>query len=236
MKQENLQIEQMIKKPSHPSSEEKIQSPNKIKSLQKSTTISSGFFLSLKDGKSHLPISKEMMLMNIRKHLKGSSKDNSFGSKEGGIKGLKNKNEQTKEEEKDSDNEENSSISSNYNEYDNFLRVTFKSDFLYKIGKVCAKSGFMLEKALKYLNDFLLIINFYKQDMETKSYNKLRTHAIYYIGIAYFQLGDSSISEKMLREIQIDLIETQGKDSKKAQKIDKILSTYFEKRFNTMEQ
>jgi len=137
--------------------------------------------------------------------------------------------------------EESGSSSSIHSESDtedtyDFLRVSYKSDFLYQIGKLWAKSGFMLDKALKYLNDFLLIINFYKQDMESKSYYKLRTHAIYYIGIAFFQLGDSEMSEKMLREIQIDLIETQGKDSKKVKKIDSILSTYFTGRFNNNEQ
>lgn len=90
----------------------------------------------------------------------------------------------------------------------------------------------MLEKALKYLNDFLLIINFYKQDMETKSYNKLRCHAIYYIGIAYFQIGDKEYAEKFLREIQTEMIETEGKDSKKVKKIESILAKYFSERFN----
>lgn len=201
--------------------------------IQKAMTVSSGMYLSLKDKKSHLPLSKELMISNIRKHLKGSSKDNSMNSKDEGVIGLKAK--KKIEEDKASEEDGTSSISSNFEEYDNFLRVTFKSDFLYQIGKVCAKSGFMLEKALKYLNDFLLTINFYKQDMETKSYYKLRTHAIYYIGIAYFQLGDKELAEKMLREVQIDLIESQGKDCKKVQKINSILSTYFTERFNPME-
>lgn len=209
-----------------------VTSPTKAKSFHKSSTMSAGFFLSLKDGKSHLPKSKEAILNSIRKQLKSSSKDSSLNSKEAGIKGIKSK---KKEEDKNSENDDHSSVSSNYNDYDNFLRVTFKSDFLYKIGKVWAKSGFMLERALKYLNDFLLIINFYKQDMETQAYHKLRAHAIYYIGIAYFQLGDKELAEKMLREIQIELIESQGKDSKKVRKIDSILSTYFTERFNTLE-
>jgi hypothetical protein len=42
------------------------------------------------------------------------------------------------------------------------------------------------------------------------------------------------MAEKFLREIQIDLIETEGKDGKKVQKIDTILSTYFTERFDVM--
>jgi hypothetical protein len=190
----------------------------------------------LKDKKPHTPASKENMLQKIRKHIKGNSSRGSINSIEGGIKGLKPKNKQSVEEVKVKVSDEDSSTCSNYNEYDNFLRVTFKSDFLYQIGKVCSKSAIMLERALKYLNDFLLIINFYKQDMETKSYHKLRAHAWYYIGIAFFQLGDKEMSEKFLREIQVDLIETEGKDGKKVQKIDTILSTYFTERFDVMKQ
>jgi hypothetical protein len=143
--------------------------------MKRASTASSGLFLSLKDKKPHTPASKENMLQKIRKHIKGNSSRGSINSIEGGIKGLKPKSKQAVQEVKVSD--EDSSTCSNYNEYDNFLRVTFKSDFLYQIGKVCSKSAIMLERALKYLNDFLLIINFYKQDMETKSYHKLRAHA-----------------------------------------------------------
>lgn len=176
------------------------------KTLFKSVTATSGFFLSIKDGKSHRPKSREAILNSIRKHYRGSSKDfNSQSSnEENRIKGLKSAKKIKKEEIKDAS--EDSSSNSNYDEYDNFLRVTFKSDFLYQIGKIAAKSGYMLEKALKFLNDFLLIINFYKLDMENKSYQKLRAHAIYYIGIAFFQLGDQELAEKILREIQTDLI------------------------------
>lgn len=174
--------------------------------LKKCSTASSGFFLSIKDGKTHRPKSRETILKNIRKHIRGSSKDfkSLNSSEEAQIKGLQNK--KNKKEELKTPSVGSSSESSGYDDYDNYLRVTFKSDFLYQIGKVAAKSGFMLEKALKFLNDFLLIINFYKQDMENKSYQKLRAHAIYYIGIAFFQLGDKEMAEKILREIQTDLI------------------------------
>ena len=90
----------------------------------------------------------------------------------------------------------------------------------------------MLDKALKFLNDFLLVINYFKQDMKQESYRKMRVNAIYYIGIAYFQLGDKESAEKALREVQIELIETHGKDHKKVIKIDSILSSYFTERFN----
>jgi len=221
----NKEIQNLMKKPEnllYPSS------PSKF-NFQRYSTVSSGMFLSLKDGKSHSPISREEILNKIKKKLRGSSISSSLGSKDERIKGLKGK--FAAEEEKFSDS---SSTSSNCDEYENLLRITFKSDFLYQIGKVCSKSGFMLEKALKYLNDFLLIINFYKQDMETKSYHKLRAHACYYIGIAFFQLGDKESAEKFLREIQVDLIESEGKDSKKVQKIDSILSKYFTERFNSI--
>ena len=204
-------------------------SQRKFASLQKSQTCTSGFFLSYKDGKSHLPLSKESMLNNIRKHLRGSSKDYSSGSKEDIIKGLKPK---KKESYKKPEKDQASSESSNPDEYNNFLRITFKSDFLYQIGKVSAKSGWMLDKALKFLNDFLLVINYFKQDMKQESYRKMRVNAIYYIGIAYFQLGDKESAEKALREVQIELIETHGKDHKKVIKIDSILSSYFTERFN----
>lgn len=169
------------------------------------------------------------MLNNIRKHLRGSSKDFSSGSKDEGIKGLRRHKEH---EDSKSDKEQASSEGSNFDDYDNFLRITFKSDFLYQIGKVCAKSGFLLEKALKYLNDFLLVINYFKQDMKSESYQKLRANAIYYIGIAYFQLGDKESSEKALREVQVEMIDTHGKTHKKVVKIDSILSTYFSERFS----
>jgi hypothetical protein len=213
-------------------------SPEVVKSkkmpLQKSSTMSSGFFLSIKDGKSHLPKSKESIMSNIRRHLRGSSKDyNSQDSHDERIKGFKPK----KVGDESKHNDDSSSEGSNFDDnYDNYLRVTFKSDFLYQIGKVAAKSGYMLEKALKFLNDFLLIINFYKQDMETKSYRKLRAHAIYYMGIAYFQLGDSELAEKILRNVQTDLIDIHGKSAKKVQKVDTILSKYFTERFNPMAQ
>jgi len=208
-------------------------SPTK-RGLQKSLTVSSGYFLSMRDGKSHQPKSKEMMLNNIRKHLRGSSKDfNSRGSHDNRLKAQKS---HKKSEESKTPDDNSSSEASNYDEYDNYLRVTFKSNFLYQIGKVSAKSGYMLEKALKYLNDFLLIINFYKQDMDTKSYSTLRAHAIYYIGIAYFQLGDKELSEKILRDIHSELVDIHGKDGKKVQKVDSILATYFTERFNPMTQ
>ena len=213
-----------------------VQTP-KIKkmSLGRSSTMSSGFFLSIRDGKSHLPKSKDSMISSIRRHLRGSSKDyNSQDSHDGQIKGLKlnkNDNEESKLEKDDT-----SSEASNFDDYDNYLRVTFKSDFLYQIGKVAAKSGYMLEKALKFLNDFLLIINFYKQDMDTKSYRKLRAHAVYYLGIAYFQLGDKEFAESIFREIQTDLIDIHGKDAKKVQQVDSILTKYFTERFNPMTQ
>ena len=189
-----------------------------------------GFYLSLKDGKSHLPLSKESIINNIRKQLKGSSKEDSSGSKDENIKGVKLK--KSPKVEIKSDNEELSSDSDSNSSSDNFLRITFKSDFLYQIGKVAAKSGFMLEKALKFLNDFLLVINFFKEDMKSESYQHLRVNAIYYIGIAYFQLGDKETSEKFLREIQWEMIDLYGKNHKKVIKIDSILSTYFTERFN----
>lgn len=208
---------------------------NRKSMIRKSETCSAGFFLSLKDKRSHKPMTKENMINKIQKHLRGSSRDFSSSSRDEGIKGLKVR-KKGSEEYKSSEKDDASSISSNFEEYDNFLRVTFKSDFLYQIGKVCAKSGFMLEKALKYLNDFLLVINYYKQDMDTKSYQKLRAHAIYYIGIAYFQLGDKEMAEEILREIHMELVDTQGKDSKKVKKIDSILSNYFTKRFDIMKE
>ena len=180
----------------------------KFASVQKSQTCTSGFFLSLKDGKSHLPLSKESMLNNIRKHLRGSSKDHSSGSREEIIKGFKKIKEESP---KKSDNDQMSSSSSNPDEYNNFLRISFKSDFLYQIGKVSAKSGYMIEKALKFLNDFLLVINYFKQDMKLESYRKMRVNAIYYIGIAYFQIGDKESAEKALREVQTEIIDSHGK-------------------------
>lgn len=199
----------------------------KAESSSKIPSITVGFYLSLKDGKSHLPLSKESVINNIRKQLKGSSKDQSSGSKDDGIKGLKPKKSINK-----SENDQWSSESGDSSATDDFLRITFKSDFLYQIGKVAAKSGFMLEKALKFLNDFLLVISFFKQDMRSGSYQQLRANAIYYIGIAYFQLGDKETSEKFLREIQSEMIDLYGKDHKKVLKIDSILSTYFTERFN----
>jgi hypothetical protein len=216
-----------------PDTPTKPMSPKKM-AFKRATTISAGFFLSLKDGKTHLPKSKESMLSNIRKHLRGSSRDfNSSDSRDEKLKGLGKKKNSEESKNDDSDVE---SEASNFDDYDNFLRVTFKSDFLYQIGKVAAKSGYMLERALKFLNDFLLIINYYKQDMENKAYSKLRAHAIYYMGIAFFQLDDKEKAEEILRDIQTDLIEIHGKDAKKVKKVDAILAEYFTTRFNPMTQ
>mmetsp|Transcript_15493 Transcript_15493/g.15335 ORF Transcript_15493/g.15335 Transcript_15493/m.15335 type:complete len:117 (-) Transcript_15493:297-647(-) len=107
----------------------KPHSPRRM-TLTRTGTESSGIFLSYRDRKSHTPASREDILNKIRKKLKGSS-SSSINSKDGGIKGLRRKN--SLEEEKFSE----SSSSSNYEEYNNVLRVTFKSDFLYQIGKVC---------------------------------------------------------------------------------------------------
>lgn len=202
-------------------------SHRKTQSSTKIPSVTAGCYLSLKDGKSHLPQSKEAIINNIRKHLRENSKDQSSGPREDVLKAAKWLKPVNK-----SEKDQWSSDSSNSPSCEDFLRVTFKSDFLYQIGKVAAKSGFMLEKALKFLNDFLLVINYFKQDMRSGSYQQLRVNAIYYIGIAYFQLGDKETSERWLREIQSEMIDLYGKDHKKVVKIDSILTTYFTERFS----
>ena len=68
--------------------------------------------------------------------------------------------------------------------------VSTDVDCLFKIGKIAAKNGKMLEKGIACLNDFLLILEYKKPDMDHKTYFKNVCHAQYYMGVCYFIGGD----------------------------------------------
>lgn len=57
------------------------------------------------------------------------------------------------------------------------------------------------------LSDFLLILDHKKPEMEFRTYFKMKSHALYYIGILYFLKGDKGKAESYFRDVYHDLLE-----------------------------
>ena len=64
--------------------------------------------------------------------------------------------------------------------------VSTDVDCLFWIGKIAAKKSVFIDKGLNCLSDFILILDHKKPEMEFKTYFRMKSHALYYIGILYF--------------------------------------------------
>lgn len=93
-----------------------------------------------------------------------------------------------------------------------------------------------MEKGLNCLSDFILILDHKKPEMEEKTYFKMKSHALYYIGIIYLLKGNKTESEKYLRDVYHDILEMDSLEpkqnkknwkSEKVMKIEKILAEFF---------
>ena len=108
--------------------------------------------------------------------------------------------------------------------------VSTDVDFLYQIGKICAENGIKIEEGIKSLNDFCLILDYYNQDMDVKTYTKMKTLAKFYIGVCYFRQKDIDSTEIVMRGILGDLKEVEGKTGARFKEVQKILTKCFKER------
>jgi len=63
--------------------------------------------------------------------------------------------------------------------------------FLFLIGKICATAGSRYaEEGLRALNDYLKILTYYKHDMYSDVFEKMRLKTYFYIGCIFYDNGD----------------------------------------------
>lgn len=118
--------------------------------------------------------------------------------------------------------------------------VSTDVDCLFWIGKISAKHNVNIEKGLNCLSDFLLILDHKRPEMDSKTYFKMRSNSLYYIGTLYFLKGDKAKAESYYRDVYFDLMEVESNNfnpksknwkSEKIKKIEMILAQYFWERF-----
>jgi len=79
---------------------------------------------------------------------------------------------------------------------------------LFRIGKICAESGWFLEEGLLCLDDYLNIINFQNPtnlEPENKQFELMKAKALFYVGIIFFKIKDQESCEKYLSLVRNDL-------------------------------
>lgn len=62
--------------------------------------------------------------------------------------------------------------------------------FLYLIGKIACETGEYPEDGLGALNDYLSIMEYFKEDMSEETYEKLRLKTLYQIGMIFYKQKD----------------------------------------------
>ena len=79
----------------------------------------------------------------------------------------------------------NSTVVQQRHEAESFS-VSSDSKFLYTIGKICARSGENIEEGLKAFNDFLLILDYFKTELDVQFRRKIHAKANYFIGMLFY--------------------------------------------------
>lgn len=62
--------------------------------------------------------------------------------------------------------------------------------FLYLIGKIASETGQYPEEGLGALNDYMTILEYFKDDMLEEGYERLRLKSLYLIGMLFYKLKD----------------------------------------------
>jgi hypothetical protein len=62
--------------------------------------------------------------------------------------------------------------------------------FLYLIGKICCETGQFPEESLSALNDYLSLIDYFKDDVPEDTYNKLKLKTLFCIGMIFYKQKD----------------------------------------------
>ena len=72
--------------------------------------------------------------------------------------------------------------------------VSSDTKFLYTIGKICARSGHNIEEGLKAFNDFLLILDYFKTELDSHFRRKINAKASFFIGMLFYQGRDYEVA------------------------------------------
>ena len=58
--------------------------------------------------------------------------------------------------------------------------------FLYLIGKICSEANQYPEDGLNALNDYLLLVEYFREDIAEETYQKLKVKTLYCIGMIFY--------------------------------------------------
>ena len=126
----------------------------------------------------------------------------------------------------------NSTVVQQRHEAESFS-VSSDSKFLYTIGKICARSGENIEEGLKAFNDFLLILDYFKTELDVQFRRKIHAKANYFIGMLFYQARDFDVCEQYFRKIYWDIREIDGSKGSKMKTMEDKLATIFKRRFDS---
>ena len=79
--------------------------------------------------------------------------------------------------------------------------------FLFDIGKIWAEAGIQIENGIDSINDFIKIMNYYKEDMDLHTFKKMLWDSNLYLAKLQIHKRDYMGAEKQLRNIYFDAIE-----------------------------